>query len=174
MTTSSSPFRRLVFMVADRGLHRQQHLVDLPQVTEVNAHVSEGLLAKLAAEGAARPDLRVVELHVGAEAAGVGVGFAADRTDVRPSVGVAVHVALQVVLKLETAAAGGAAVDRATTHEHSGVTGASQVEGFLDGWGTVQDLGGDRGRELVAEHELLFLHIRGGGLQTHQLRNRLH
>ena len=84
-------------------------------MTEVNTHVSKGLLAKLAAEGAARPSVGVLKLHVGAEAARVGVGFAADRADMRPTSAVAADVALQVVLKLEAAAAGGAAVDGTPT-----------------------------------------------------------
>lgn len=68
-----------------------------------------------------------MKLHVGAQAARVCVGFAAHWADVGSTVGVAVHVALQVMFELETAAAGGAAVDRAAAYEHSRMRGASQM-----------------------------------------------
>lgn len=87
----------------------------------------------------------------------MGVGFTADGTDVGPTVRMAVDVALQVMLKLETPTAGGAAVDRTTARERSGMRGASQLEALVDCWGTVQNLGGDGGRERMPEYELLFL-----------------
>lgn len=53
----------------------------------------------------------MVKLHMGAQAARMCVRFAAHRADVRSTVGVTVHVALEVMLELEAAAAGGATVD---------------------------------------------------------------
>lgn len=90
----------------------------------------------------------------------MSVCLAADGADVGPIVGMAVHVALEMMLELETAAAGGAAVGRSASYEQSRVGTTSEVEGYWGwlGW-TVQRLGGGGGWELMAEYELLFLAI---------------
>lgn len=112
---------------------------------------------------------------MGAQASRVSVCFAAHWADVWPTVGMTVHVALEVMLELKTTAAGGAAMEWAAAYKHSWIRGTSQLEGY---WGwlgrTVQGLGCGSGGKLMTKHEFLFLSIWGNGRQTHQLRNCLH
>lgn len=116
-----------------------------------------------------------MKLHVGAQAARVSIGFAAYWADVGPTVGVTIHMTLEVMLELETAAAGGAMVEWTAAYEHSGMGSTSQVKGY---WGwlgrTVKDLGSGTGGELMTKEELLFLAIWSNGRQTNQLGNCVH
>lgn len=136
-------------------------------MTEVNPNISEGFLAEFTAEGPTWSYLRVVKLHVGTQAARVSICFTANWANVGPAVGVTVHVALEVMLKLETAAAGRATVEWTTAYEHSWMGGTSQVKGY---WGwlgrTVQDLCCGSCWELMSEYKLLFLAIWGNGGQA--------
>lgn len=117
--------RCIIFMMADGWFHSQHHLVDLSQMTEVHPHVSKGLFTEFTAKRPTWAYLRVMELHMGAQAARVRIGFATYWTDVRPTVGVTVHVILEVVLELETAAAGGTTVEWTAAYEHSGMGSSS-------------------------------------------------
>lgn len=74
----------------------------------------------------------MVKLHVGAQAARVSICFAANWAHVGPTIGVTVHMALEVMIELETAAASWATVEWTATYEHSWMGGTSQVEGY---WG---------------------------------------
>lgn len=86
-----------------------------------------------------------------------------------------VHVALEVMLELETAAAGGATVERTAAYKYSGMRGTSQVEGYWSWLGrTVQGLGCGGCGEMMTKYKLLFLAIWGNGRQANQLRNCLH
>lgn len=102
----------------------------------------------------------------------MSVCFAAHRADVGSAVCVAVHVALEVMFELETAAAGGATVEWTASYEHSGVGATSQVEGYWC-W-LVQGLGCGSGGELTTKYKFLLLAIWGNGRQTDQLGNCLH
>lgn len=105
----------------------------------------------------------------------MSVCLAADGADVRPIVGVTVHVALKVMLEFEATAAGGTAVGRSASYEHSRMGAPSEVEGY---WGwlrwTVQCFCCGRGGELMTKYELLFLAIWRNSRQTNQLGNCLH
>lgn len=96
-------------------------------MTEVNPNISKGFLTEFTAEGPTWSYLRVVKLHVGAQAARVSICFPANWANVGPAVGVTVHVALEVMLKLETAVAGWATVEWTTAYKHSWMGGTSQV-----------------------------------------------
>lgn len=100
-------------------------------MVKVNPDISKNLLAELTMQRPARVDLRVMKLHVGAQTTRMGICLAADRTGVRATVGVTVHVALEMVLELKAAAAGRAMVEWTT----SWLRGLSQLEGDWGGQG---------------------------------------
>lgn len=102
-------------MLADGWLHGQDDLMHLPQMAEVHTHVAKRLLTEVTAKRPPRSPVRVMQLHVGAEGARVSIGLTTHRTQVRPAVGVTVHMALEVVFELEAAAAGRAAVEGLAT-----------------------------------------------------------
>lgn len=71
------PLRRnLNLMMANGRLYGQHHLVDFPQMTKVNTHIPKRLLTEFAGQRSTWTHLRVMKLHVCAQAARVSVGFA--------------------------------------------------------------------------------------------------
>ncbi len=104
-------------MLTDGRFNSKYYPVHFSQVAKVDTHITKWLLTEFTAKALPGPAFSMVQLHMSAKTAWVSIGLPAYWADVRPQVTVAIHVALQVMLELETPVAGRTSMQRMTSRE---------------------------------------------------------